>query len=406
MNESALLRSAGEARRPIEMTTASRSSGHARLRVAVDGVIYSYQQHGGISRILSSVLPRLCALDEDLRIELWSWKKLAQPVPEHRHLTHRRVPSLPTSRKSRPAAVQRFLRRLSARANEQLRRRTVAASDADLWHATLYWHPPGWRGRIVTTVYDLKEELFPQLGERRAELLRYKRDAILAADHILCISETTRRDLISCYDIAPRRLSVTPLAIEPDVYRATGATGVSDLGVTGPFILFVGRRDPFKNFDLLMEAYRRWHRRPEIRLVLAGPPLLASERRKLEDRGIGDRLVHLPEASDSILARLYRSAEALVYPSLYEGFGLPLLEAMACGCPLVAARIPSSTELASGVAVFFEPAEPDSLVEALEAAVTEGRASPRVAEGLARSARYSWDETARSTLEIYRKVST
>ncbi len=384
----------------------SPPSHHAGLRVAVDGVIYSYQQHGGISRILSSVLPRLCELDDDLRLELWSWKKLAQPIPKHQRLIHRRVPSLPTPRRSRPAALQRSFRRLTARVNEVLRRRTVQASNAELWHATLYWHPPAWRGRIVTSVYDLKEELFPELGNRRVELLRHKRAAILAADHILCISETTRHDLITCYDVEPQRASVVPLAIEPAIYRAEGEAGASDLGIKGPFILFVGRRDPFKNFDVLVEAYRRWRRRHEVRLVVAGPPLVPSELRRLEDHGLAGRVVALPRVDDSTLARLYHSAEVMVYPSLYEGFGLPILEAMACGCPVVAASIPASTELASGAATFFEPAEPDSLVEALDVAVGEGRASPRVAAGLARSAGYSWDRTARATLEIYRKVSS
>ncbi len=375
------------------------------LRIAVDGVIYSYQQHGGITRILSSLLPRVCALHEELRIELWTWTKLARPIPEHRSLVHHRMRFLPAPRSARPAVLSRSLRRLTATTNERLRRRAVAKSAAGVWHATLYWRPRDWRGRVLTTVYDLKEEIFPELAGRRSDLLRHKRDAILAADHILCISETTRRDLVACYGVDQRRLSVVPPGVEPELYRPDGEPAGPELGIEDPFILFVGRRDSFKNFDLLVEAFSRWRWRDDLRLVVVGPPLAAPELGRLRADDLGQRLVALPWVDEPTLARLYRRAEALIYPSLYEGFGLPLLEAMACGCPVVASRIPSSIELAADVAVFFEPTEPDSLVEAMEEAVTASRSSPRVEKGMARGRSYSWDAAARATLAAYRKVA-
>ncbi len=386
------------------------------LRIAVDGVIYSYQQHGGITRMLSALLPRVCALHDQLRIELWTWVKLARPIPEHRGLTHRRVRCLPAALSAGPASLSRVPRRLVAYGNERLRRRAVAKSAADIWQATLYWRPPDWRGRLLTTVYDLKEEIFPQLAKRRSPFLRHKRDAIRAADHVLCISEATRRDVVSCYGIDEQRLSVVPLGVDPELYRpdepsgeplgeTLGETLGPATGIEGPFMLFVGRRDRFKNFDLLVQAYSRWCRRDELRLVAVGPTPTTAELRRPRARDLGARLVFLPWVDEPGLARLYRHAEALIYPSLYEGFGLPILEAMACGCPVVASRIPSSIELATGVAVFFEPTEPDSLVAAMDQAVRESRSSPRVELGITRGRSYSWDAAARATLAAYRKVA-
>ncbi len=395
-------RAANGSQARVEIEEDQRITG---LRIALDGVIYSYQQHGGITRMLSSLLPRLLGLDDELQIELWTWTKLAQPLPEHRGLDHRRVRFLPPPRGERLAVLHRFLRRLTAAGNERLRRRAVAKSAADVWHATLYWRPPDWRGRVLTTVYDLKEEVFPEQGKHKPDLLRLKRDAILAADHVLCISETTRRDVVAHYGVDERRLSVVPLGVEPELYRPDGEPIGPEMDIGGPFILFVGRRDRFKNFDLLMAAYRRWRLRDDVRLVVTGPPFAASELQRLQASDLGESLVALPWVDEPTLARLYRSAEALIYPSLYEGFGLPLLEAMACGCPAVAARIPSSTELATDVAVFFDPTEPDSLVEAMEEAVTASRSSQRVELGIARSRSYSWDAAARATLATYRQVA-
>jgi len=121
--------------------------------------------------------------------------------------------------------------------------------------------------------------------------------------------------------------------------------------------------------------------------------------------GIQNRVHLLTDVDDEELCRLYDQADAFVYPSLYEGFGIPLLEAMACGCPVVASRIPSTIEVAGMCPVYFESAEVESLLAAFDMALSEGRDSERVRSGFERVKSYSWDKTAKQTLEVYYVLS-
>ena len=134
----------------------------------------------------------------------------------------------------------------------------------------------------------------------------------------------------------------------------------------------MGTRGQHKNFLLLLEAYARWDRRSELSLVAVGAPWSNDEVHHLEIRGVSDRVHLLTDVDDERLCRLYNCAAALVYPSLYEGFGVPLLEAMACGCPIIASRIPSTIEVAGECPIYVEPTEPEDLIEAFDTAVAEG----------------------------------
>ena len=172
-----------------------------------------------------------------------------------------------------------------------------------------------------------------------------------------------------------------------------------------PFLLYVGIRSPYKNFGMLIQAYSKWRRRKEVALVLVGArPWSDDERRQLAQLQIQDRVHLLQDADDETLCRLYNSAAAFVFPSLYEGFGIPLLEAMACGCPIIASRIPSTIEVAGDCSIYFDPMEEDDLLNALDIALFEGRNSGRIQAGLERVKFYSWDKTAAQILKIYRSV--
>ena len=128
------------------------------------------------------------------------------------------------------------------------------------------------------------------------------------------------------------------------------------------------------------------------------------EQRCMENLKIRDKVHLLTNIDDPDLCLLYNQAVAFVYPSLYEGFGIPLLEAMACGCPVIASRIPSTLEVAGEHPIYFEPAEVASLLEALDTALLEGRDSARVYSGLEWVKQYSWERTTEQTLEVYRTL--
>jgi glycosyltransferase involved in cell wall biosynthesis len=150
-----------------------------------------------------------------------------------------------------------------------------------------------------------------------------------------------------------------------------------------------------------------WSKKNDVALVLVGGRQWSdNEQKRLTELGIQGRVHILENVTDQTLCYLYNKAVGFVYPSLYEGFGIPLLEAMACGCPIVASRIPSTIEVAGDCLIYFDPASADELVSALDVVLSEGRNSERVHAGLERVKTYSWDKTAAETLKVYRAVCT
>jgi glycosyltransferase involved in cell wall biosynthesis len=182
-------------------------------------------------------------------------------------------------------------------------------------------------------------------------------------------------------------------------------TELETLPTEDPYLLHVGVRSKHKNFRILLAAYSRWARRNECSLVTVGAPFSNQEMQYMQTTGISSRVHLMSDVDDDRLCQLYNGAAAFVYPSLYEGFGIPLLEAMACGCPIIASCIPSTLEVAGECPIYFEPSDSDDLIAAFDTAIAEGRNSERAHLGLRLVQRYSWDETARKTLEIYHALS-
>jgi len=230
-----------------------------------------------------------------------------------------------------------------------------------------------------------------------------KRHCVLTADVVICVSETTQRDVQQFYGIDAAKTQVMPLAHSP-IFRLLENRDYSSTPPTDkPFLLYVGDRRSHKNFRVLLQAYNSWPRRKEVDLVIVGGQWSKEERQHFV--GLTDRVHLLMDVDDQRLCLLYNQTSAFVYPSLYEGFGIPLLEAMACGCPIIASRIPSTLEVAGECPIYFEPTKAEDLLAAFDAALSEGRNSERVRSGLERVKCYSWDKTAKQVLEVYRVLS-
>lgn len=372
------------------------------MRVVVDGAIFQAEARGGISRVFHELLPRMCDLDESLTLTLLHRAgALRQPLPAHPRIHRRRLPRL--RRYLRPGRVWNRLIPGGVRGLEAtLDARLVGGGEGEVWHSTYFTLPPeSWRGAQVVTVHDMIYERFPHLfDDSWLEGARARRErCVRSADAVIAISETTRSDLDRFYGIDPDRVRVVPHA-HSSVFRRLDDAAPTPTG--RPFLLYVGNRSHYKNFATLLEAYARWPGRAKTDLVaVGGGAWSVEERSRIQVRSLDDRIHQLDGLPDEALCRLYNGAEAFIYPSLYEGFGLPLLEAMACGCPILASDIPSTREVAGDVAVYFQPEHSDSLLTALESVGSPDLAD-RVARGLRRAAAFSWDSAARATLDVYR----
>ena len=366
------------------------------MDIVVDGTIYERQRVGGISRVFNQILPRVCDLHPDLEIEIRTLDiAVAQTPPTHPAIRHVSIPLL------RPA---RTWSRIAPWAQQQAR---AGLPRRAIWHSTYYTDPPAWLGPRVVTAHDTIHLRYADVwvGADADAFRQLQRRVILAADAVLCVSETTRRDVIDWFGVAPDRLHVVHLSHDA-VFRPHEPSAALRAAhhLDAPFILYVGGRFLYKSFGTMLEAYARWRHRSDIHLAVVGEPWTQEEEAQLDRLGIRDRVRLLRDVDDDALAALYNLAEAFVHTSLYEGFGIPILEAMACGCPLVASRIPTTEEVAQDVPFYFEPGDADGLADALDRAVAESRDGTHVERGVMRAGQFSWERAAAETLAVYRSL--
>jgi glycosyltransferase involved in cell wall biosynthesis len=254
---------------------------------------------------------------------------------------------------------------------------------------------PGSPSPAVLTIHDLSFERDPKLmGARDRFFFRTMVPrSVRHADRVLAVSEQTKRDLIERYGIDERKIVVTPNGVDE------GFTPGGPARDGRPYLLFVGalqpRKDPLGAIEALALADS------DLSLVLVGPDkgAAAEARRAVARLGLNGRVEFAGHVEKPELAALYRGAEALVFPSRYEGFGLPVVEAMASGTPVVATSVGAIPEVAGDAAVLVEPGDPVALAGGIERALADRDRLVRA--GLERARLYSWTETARRTLAVY-----
>jgi glycosyltransferase involved in cell wall biosynthesis len=269
--------------------------------------------------------------------------------------------------------------------------------------------PPAGPGQaLVVTVHDLAFRLFPSMYPPAWRTL-YRaglRRAVRKAAAIITVSRRTATDLARLSRVDPARIHVIPLAVSVPDLPADPDPVLERLRIPGPYVLFAGTLEPRKNLIRLVRAYRRVAVRLPHALVVAGPLGWRSRRlhRELAVPGAG-RVVLTGRVSDRDLDALLRGADAFIYPSLYEGFGLPVLEAMARGVPTITSAVSSLPEVAGQAAVLVEPRSVRELAAALEEVLTDSERAERARrEGPERAMLFTWERTARSTLDVYEAV--
>lgn len=374
------------------------------MNITVDGIIYQNQSHGGVSHLYDEILPRMCDEDDSLNINLLTLGRCKKALPVHSHIYHQAL--FPIDNLLRPTRIWKSSR-FHIRA--YIQHLTYQAEKGSIWHSTFFTMPYSWNGPVVASVYDLIYERFAQdifINPIFDDLRIYQRKCLERADLAICISEATKMDLENFLQFDPKKIRVIHLAASPVFRQMENKETLTMLGTSKSFLLYVGGRHRYKNFWKFLKAFSILSKKDDVDLVVVGTTWTRQERDMLKELKINDRIYLLIDVDSNQLALLYNQALAFVFPSLYEGFGIPLLEAMACGCPIAASRIPSTIEVAGECPVYFEPKEVDSIVLALEIILNEGRDYKRVNLGLKRVSRFSWDITANETLNVYHELTT
>lgn len=362
------------------------------MELIIDSVIFENSTQGGIARVFTNVLPLLCNLDPNLSIKLLIRKTPLIPLPMHKQITHINL------RKVYNLRPYRFWKPYFKRIQQLILKLLLCNTRHKVWFSTYFTRPPSkWKGKEVVLVHDFIYELYPDLMPASKAVIDLKSDAILAADKVFCNSITTSIDLKKFYDVADPKITVAFLGYDR-VFRLRNSSQLTVL-LPFPFILYVGKRSYYKGFDNLLLAYSRWNSNREFKLALVGSALSEAERENISSLGLSEQVVVFEKIEDDLLCELYNLARAFIYPSVYEGFGIPLLEAMACGCPVIASKIPSTVEVAGDVPIYFEPSNIESLLKALDLATTGEDLSTRVEMGLQKATNYSWEKTAKTIYE-------
>lgn len=286
----------------------------------------------------------------------------------------------------------------------------MALSDAvDVLFIPFHSVPVVWVRKLVVTIHDLA---FVKVGhcfppDVRSYLTWTTRFAARRADHIVTDSEATRQDLIEVYGLPPERITVVYFAgqaIFTDQPSASECAVLHRLGIRQPYFLFLAGSDPRKNFPSALAAFADLVEiySSKIDLVVTGKGM------NLATLPVTDRVrgrIRLPGyVSSQELAALYRSASALVYPSLYEGFGLPLLEAMSCGCPVVASNVSSIPEILGDAGYLVDGNSPKEIAQAMVKCLDDSNRAILRTRGLTRSKLFSWEEAASKLYQVLKSV--
>ncbi len=256
--------------------------------------------------------------------------------------------------------------------------------------------------KVILTVYDLIHEIFyKDFGFKNSH--RPKLKSLNQADYIICISKKTKEDLLKIYDLPESKVKVVHLGFA----QLNKYEEIKSGFLTFPYILFVGSRKRYKNYFNLLKAYSiSCKLKKDFKIVCFGGGEFSLEEKKIvSDLNIDQKQIYQINGDDKILNYLYRNAELFVFPSLYEGFGLPTLEAMGNQCPVLLSSISVFKEISNNSAAYFDPYSPESIKNTIEETIySETKKNILKKRGLENIKKFTWDKCAAETIEAYKKI--
>jgi len=290
--------------------------------------------------------------------------------------------------------------------NKKVSKEYVSKGDYDIFHPTYYepYFLDFLNGKpFVLTIHDMIHEIFPEIFPLKDKTSERKKLLAQKSSKIIAVSENTKRDIIKILGIDKGKIEViyhaNSLKINKDVK-------IMNIKIPEKYILFIGSRRGYKNFDLFIDAVSSLiNEDNELNIVCAGGrDFNKIEIEKFRSLKIRDKLFYY-SGSDSILACLYQKAIAFVFPSLYEGFGIPVLESFACGCPAIVSNTSSLPEVAEGAAIYFDPTDKLSILNSIQKVIYNDKLRKQlINKGIERVKEFTWEKTAKKTKKLYNSI--
>jgi glycosyltransferase involved in cell wall biosynthesis len=380
------------------------------VRVFIDGIIYQMQAHGGISRIFNETLPIIAETQYDIEFLLRLPLGL-KAVPESLMSTERIRVLHDVDLRPR-----RFFQRYNGRVNY----RRWLKFDPQIFHTTYYSGCPFPRAKTIVTVYDfIDEHTFDGMSANWKGFSDHQRQSINSADAVIAISESTKADVLKFTDAQEHNVTAIPLSVgrsftcAPPVQPGEIEDFRTRHQIHLPYWLYVGTRRVYKNFDRLLRAWALLmsHYKIETELVVIGSYLGpdaygidAYQAEFLIQNRLENRIKLLSGISDAELRTAYAAAQAFVFPSLSEGFGIPQLEAMACGTALILSDIPVFHEVSADAALYFDPHDHEELAYIMWRMMNPSVRQDIISKGAQRLSLFSWENSAQKMVGVYRHL--
>lgn len=369
------------------------------MRIVYSHDIFSFQAYGGISRYFVEIAKRIPP--NEARVQIFAGLYINQYLKGLPGLIGFKLPVL-EGRGVTARIINAAMYYMRKSISDFLQGPLIGSDSQTILHLSYYTHPPAKKKlKLVVTVYDMIRELFDQYFPHDHRPTQLKRLCCERADKIIAISNCTKKDLMDLFGVSDGKIAVIYLGNPLE----NVAPGEGKETVQTPYVLYVGARRGYKNFDRLVQVFARSSLlRRDFSLICFGDRFSPAEQRRLKELGL-DHRVHQVSGSDSILVSHYKHARAFVFPSLYEGFGIPLVEAMGVGCPVLCSNRGPFPEIVGDAGVYFDPEEVDHMQSVLEEALFDDTVlEEMVKRGYQRSSMFSWDRAACQTLALYRSL--
>ncbi len=374
------------------------------MKILYDYKIFTNQRYGGISRYFYELIKNILAIDDEQIEKLFLFQGFYLCNYDLRSLKNDKLNYLGIKRPKIKKTNKVFQKINNIFFKYYIKKNKVKLLDELIYHPTYYGAIETTlqeKARIVLTIYDMTYERFPELFIKPHKVIKDKKISINQAHRIICISNFTKKDLIEITNVNPDKIDV--------VYLATNLNKIDQKNFVNidkykPYILYVGDKHGYKNFKIVLDCFiKKLYK--DFNLVCFGGNNFSSRETDIinSSNNVKNKIFQL-EGNDELLATFYKNAFCLIYPSMYEGFGLPVLEAISLGCPVICSNSSSLPEVGGDGVLYFDPLDKNALLKNIEVLNNLTLRDNLVAKGLEQSKKFSWEKTAKETIEVYKKT--